>query len=71
MQLRPVLLATGIMTALVGLAMVPSALIDIADGHEDWGVFAISAFGTIFIGVCLALLVGQEESHTGPARPSF
>ncbi len=71
MQLRPVLLATGIMTALVGLAMVPSALIDIADGHEDWGVFAISAFGTIFIGVCLALLVGQEESHTGPREAFF
>ncbi|MEO9971298.1 MAG: TrkH family potassium uptake protein [Hyphomonadaceae bacterium] len=71
MQLRPVLLATGIMTALVGAAMIPSALIDIADGREAWGVFAISAFGTIFIGMCLALLVGQDDSKTGPREAFF
>lgn len=59
------------MTALVGVAMVPSALIDVADGREAWGVFAISAFGTIFIGVCLALLVGQDESRTGPREAFF
>ncbi len=71
MQLRPVLLATGIMTALVGVAMIPSALVDIADGRDAWGVFAISAFGTIFIGVCLALLVGQDDGKTGPREAFF
>jgi len=71
MQLRPVLLATGIMTALLGVAMIPSALIDIADKREAWGVFAISAFGTIFIGICLALLVGQDEGKTGPREAFF
>ena len=70
MQIRPVLLAVGIMTLLLGLAMVPSALIDFADGQENWGVFTISAFGTIFIGGAMALLAGQEATNSGP-REAF
>lgn len=71
MQIRPVLLAVGIMTLLIGFAMVPSALLDLADGSEYWGVFTISAFGTIFIGGCLALLGGQEEDGGGPREAFF
>lgn len=71
MQIRPVLLAVGIMTLLLGLAMVPSALIDLADGREDWGVFTISAFGTIFIGGCMALLAGRDEANSGPREAFF
>jgi len=70
MQIRPVLLAVGIMTLLLGFAMVPSALIDISDGREDWGVFTISAFGSIFFGGCLTLLAGREEATSGP-REAF
>ena len=71
MQIRPVLLAVGIMTLLLGFAMVPSALIDIADGREDWAVFIISAFGSIFFGGCLTLLAGREEANSGPREAFF
>jgi len=71
MQIRPVLLAVGIMTLLLGFAMVPSALIDISDGREDWGIFTISAFGSVFIGGCLALLAGREEARSGPREAFF
>jgi len=54
------------MSALLGIAMVPSALIDIADGRANWGVFAISALGSIFFGVCMALMSGREKTRTGP-----
>lgn len=70
MQIRPVLLAVGIMTLLLGLAMIPSAMLDFADAQENWGVFAISAFGTIFIGGAMALLAGRDESNSGP-REAF
>ena len=65
MQLRPVLLAVGMMSALMGFAMIPSALIDYADGSEKWPVFALSAFGSVFIGVCLAIMAGGGEQRTG------
>lgn len=71
MQIRPILLAVGIMTLLLGLAMLPSAMIDIADGREDWAVFAISAFGSVFIGTCFALLAGREGAATGPREAFF
>lgn len=71
MQIRPVLLAVGIMTLLLGFAMIPSALLDIADGRENWGVFTISAFGSIFIGGCMALLAGREEASSGPREAFF
>lgn len=65
MQLRPVLLAIGIMTALLGAAMVPCALIDIADNRPEAHVFGVSAFGSIFIGVCLWILCRSEKERTG------
>jgi len=71
MQIRPVLLAVGIMTLLLGIAMIPSALIDIADRQESWGIFTISAFGTILIGGCMALLAGREEASSGPREAFF
>ena len=66
MHIRPILLAVGIMTLLLGLAMVPSALIDIADGGESWAIFSLSAFGSVFIGTCLALMAGKEQPSSGP-----
>lgn len=71
MQIRPVLLAVGIMILLLGLAMVPSALIDIADKRENWGIFTISSFGSLFIGGCMALLAGREEARSGPREAFF
>lgn len=65
MHLRPVLLAIGIMTALLGAAMLPCALIDIADGRAESHVFGVSAFGSIFIGICLWVLCRSENQKTG------
>ena len=70
MQIRPVLLAVGIMTLLLGLAMIPSALLDISNG-QNWAVFTLSAFGSIFIGGCMALLAGRDESNSGGPREAF
>ncbi|MEO1404983.1 MAG: TrkH family potassium uptake protein [Pseudomonadota bacterium] len=66
MKIRPVLLAVGVMVTLLGVAMLPSALIDIADKRSDWAVFALSAFGCIGIGLTVALLTGRGETSTGP-----
>lgn len=65
MHLRPILLAIGIMTALLGAAMVPCALIDIADDRPEAHVFGVSAFGSIFIGICLWVLCRTEDERTG------
>ena len=70
MQIRPVLLAVGIMTLLLGLAMIPSALLDVSNG-QNWAVFTLSAFGSIFIGGCMALLAGRDESNSGGPREAF
>lgn len=70
MQLRPILLAVGVMTALLGAAMVPCALLDIADGREEWPAFGMSAFGSMLIGGCIAVLAGGDAPRTGP-REAF
>jgi trk system potassium uptake protein TrkH len=69
MQLRPLLLAIGIMTVLLGVAMLPCALIDWADKRPEAHVFAVSSFGAVFIGTCLWVLsqgtverIGQREA---------
>ena len=66
MQLRPILLAVGTMTALLGLAMVPCVIMDLADGREEWPVFAISGLASIVIGATTAMLAaGDRTPHTG------
>ena len=65
MQMRPVLFAVGLMSVMVGIAMIPSALIDYFDGSEQWPVFAMSSFGSIFIGACLAIMSRGDEDRTG------
>ncbi|MEM0986931.1 MAG: TrkH family potassium uptake protein [Pseudomonadota bacterium] len=66
MDLRAVLLAMGIMTALLGLAMVPSAVLDVIDGRSDWGIFAMSAFLAILAGGVVYMLTrGNRPPRTG------
>ncbi len=65
MQLRPLFLAIGIMTVLLGAAMIPCALMDIADNRPESHVFAVSAFGSIFIGACLWTLSRGGDQRTG------
>ncbi|HBH45231.1 MULTISPECIES: TrkH family potassium uptake protein [Hyphomonas] len=65
MQLRSVFLAIGIMTVLLGMAMIPCALIDMADGRQETYVFEVSAFGSILIGSCIWVLSRGEVERSG------
>ena len=70
MRMRPVFLAVGIMTALLGAAMLPCAWVDYFYGEENWQVFLLSGFGAISIGGSLAILSGGGAPRTG-AREAF
>lgn len=65
MQLRAVIFAVGLMIALLGAAMIPSALIDIADKSDQWPIFLMSAAVSILIGIGLAVLAGGAPPSTG------
>ncbi|HPE48057.1 MAG TPA: TrkH family potassium uptake protein [Hyphomonas sp.] len=65
MQLRPLFFAIGIMTVLLGVAMLPCALIDWADKRPEAHVFAVSSFASIFIGVIVWVLSRGEMERTG------
>jgi len=64
MQVRAVIFAIGLMIALLGIAMIPSALLDIADGSDDWHIYLISAAISILIGSGLAVLSGGAPPST-------
>lgn len=70
MQLRVVILALGIMTALLGAAMIPCWLLDVADGRAEWPVFAASATMLLLFGGGLVVLSGGRPERTGP-REAF
>lgn len=53
------------MIMLLGGAMVPCALVDIAGGREEWPVFAISAFASFLIGLSLYILARGDPPRTG------
>ncbi|MEZ5945351.1 MAG: TrkH family potassium uptake protein [Hyphomonas sp.] len=65
MQLRPLLLAIGIMTVLLGVAMLPCALIDWADKRPEAHVFAVSSFASIFFGSSVWVLSRGGAERTG------
>ena len=65
MQLRVVILALGIMTALLGAAMIPCWLLDYADGAQEWPVFAASAVTLLLFGSGLIILSGGRPERTG------
>lgn len=65
MKVRPLFLALGIMTALLGVAMLPSAIIDIVDKDPQAITFAASGLGAILFGGGLAMLSGQGVGETG------
>lgn len=71
MQLRPILLAVGIMSALLGLAMGPCAAIDIADGRDEWPVFAISGGLSVLIGSTIAILAAGDKPPRTGQREAF
>ena len=65
MQLRPVLLALGIMTVLLAGAMVPCALLDLADGSDEAHVFWFSSFASGLAGSLLWVLARGGDTRIG------
>jgi len=70
MHIRVIILALGIMTALLGAAMIPCWLLDVADNRPEWPVFAASATVLLLFGGGLIILAGGEKERTG-AREAF
>ena len=71
MRLSPVLLAIGVMTGMLGLAMVPCALLDAARGDPGWRVFALWAFAAMTAGAVLAISAGTSRPRTGAKEAFF
>ncbi len=66
MDLRATLFALGIMCMLLGVAMVPSALLDIAAGEGAWPIFVSSSFAVTALGAALFVLTrGDSPPQTG------
>lgn len=71
MRLQPILLALGIMTALLGVAMIPCALVDIAAGRPEWPVFTSAAFGAVLVGTLIFILAGGRTPPRTGQREAF
>lgn len=56
LNLRPVLFVIGILLAILAIAMVIPAIVDLWANNPDWSAFAISAFLTAFVGGSLILI---------------
>jgi trk system potassium uptake protein len=65
MQLRPVILAIGIMTVLLSAAMLPCALIDLADRDAQAHVFVASASISGLLGGLLWVLARGGDMRMG------
>lgn len=70
MQLRVVIFALGIMTALLGVAMIPCLLLDLADRSPEWPIFAASSAILVLFGGGVTVLSGGRAKRTG-AREAF
>ena len=70
MQIRVVILAIGIMTTLLGVAMLPCFLLDLVDQRAEWPVFAASSTLLILFGGGLVVLSGGRPPKSG-AREAF
>ena len=65
MQLRSVIYALGIMILLVTAAMIPCALLDIADGHGMGHVFPVSAAISTVIGSLFWVMARSGDMNIG------
>ncbi|MEI2384221.1 TrkH family potassium uptake protein [Breoghania sp. JC706] len=55
LDLRPILLVTGVLLATLGAAMMVPAMVDLAAQNDDWQIFAASSLLTVMIGIALWL----------------
>ena len=55
MDFRPAIFVVGLLLATLAVVMCVPAIADVAYGHPEWQVFAVSAATTFFVGVTMAL----------------
>ena len=53
LDLRPIILVTGVLLATLGVAMIPPVAFDLLDADPDWRAFSAAAAATIFSGAVL------------------
>ena len=61
MILSPVLNILGLLTTILGAAMLIPMCVDLYFGSSDWPVFGLSALLTAFVGVSVWLATSQRE----------
>ncbi|MGF7159596.1 trk system potassium uptake protein TrkH [Rhodoligotrophos appendicifer] len=64
---RRIMFVVGIILIGLGIFMLPSVATDLAAGHSDWQVFALSALITCFFGTMLTL-VSDRQANSGISR---
>lgn len=62
---RPILLVNGLLIATLGTTMMVPAIVDLADGHEDWAVFTAASLITTLIGLALWLISRDKHPQMG------
>lgn len=70
-DLRPIGFVIGLLIAVLGLMMVPSMLVDIAEGLNHWHVFFESAVLTFLFGAFLALSCQTQDMEEMSIRQGF
>ncbi|WP_298728111.1 TrkH family potassium uptake protein [uncultured Ferrovibrio sp.] len=62
-RLAPILFFVGAVSCCFGIAMLAPMLADLLEGHEDYKVFLICAFGTLFIGAGIAIATYDRNQN--------
>ncbi|MDX2257685.1 MAG: TrkH family potassium uptake protein [Hyphomicrobiaceae bacterium] len=70
-QFRPILFALGLILCTIAAAMLLPAMIDVADGHDDWQVFLASATATFFFGGLLVLVTYDDAPPRVGIKEAF
>ncbi len=70
-EIRPILLIIGILLSTLAAAMLLPAFVDMAYGHDDWGVFLASSAITLFVGVAFVLTSRGRGGFSLETRQAF
>ena len=60
-RFRPIVFVVGLMLCTMAAAMILPAIVDVADGHEDWKVFFGASIFTFFIGGLMVLAAYDDK----------
>ncbi len=58
---RPIVFIVGLMLCMIAAAMMLPAVVDVADGHEDWRIFFGAAVMTFFVGGLMVLVAYDDR----------